>query len=50
MWHIRLTIHCLADAGNLARGRVQVGDAGPWCHKVEKLVHLELADLALSAP
>ena len=39
-----------AEAGNLARGRVQVGEAGPWCHKVEKLVHLELADLALNAP
>ena len=39
-----------AEAGNLARGRVQVGDPGPWCHKVEKLVHLELADLALNAP
>ncbi|KAH9923921.1 uncharacterized protein BXZ73DRAFT_50670 [Epithele typhae] len=39
-----------ADAGNLARGRVPVGDPGAYCHKLEKLVHLELADLALNAP
>ncbi len=39
-----------ADDGNLARGRVQVGEPGPWCHKLERLVHLELADLAVNAP
>ncbi|KAI0747627.1 hypothetical protein C8Q80DRAFT_1167804 [Daedaleopsis nitida] len=39
-----------ADDGNLARGRVQVGPPGPYCHKVERLVHLELADLAVNAP
>ncbi|TBU45851.1 hypothetical protein BD309DRAFT_989230 [Dichomitus squalens] len=39
-----------AEAGNLARGRVKVGEPGPYCHRVEKLVHLELADLAVNAP
>ncbi|KAI0713467.1 hypothetical protein C8Q76DRAFT_620845 [Earliella scabrosa] len=39
-----------ADDGNLARGRVQVGEPGAWCHKLERLVHLELADLAINAP
>ncbi|EPQ58570.1 DUF1766-domain-containing protein [Gloeophyllum trabeum ATCC 11539] len=28
------------------RGRLQVGPPGPWCHRVERLVHLELGDLA----
>ncbi|OJT10886.1 hypothetical protein TRAPUB_12602 [Trametes pubescens] len=38
-----------ADNG-MMRGRVQVGDPGPYCHRVERLVHLELADIALNAP
>ncbi|RDX52714.1 hypothetical protein OH76DRAFT_1344772 [Lentinus brumalis] len=39
-----------ADDGNLGRGRVQVGEPAPWCHKLERLIHLELADLAVNAP
>ena len=39
-----------ADDGNLGRGRVQVGDPASWCHKLERLIHLELADLAVNAP
>lgn len=38
-----------ADNG-MMRGRVQVGDPGPYCHRIERLVHLELADIALNAP
>jgi len=29
---------------------VQAGPKGPWCHRLERLVHIELADLATSAP
>ncbi|KAI0350219.1 hypothetical protein OH77DRAFT_1413411 [Trametes cingulata] len=39
-----------AAANGMMRGRVQVGEPGPYCHRVERLVHLELADLALNAP
>ncbi|KAI0637404.1 hypothetical protein C8Q77DRAFT_1050633 [Trametes polyzona] len=39
-----------AAANGMMRGRVQVGDPGPYCHRVERLVHLELADIALNAP
>ncbi|KAI8999026.1 hypothetical protein BD414DRAFT_408075 [Trametes punicea] len=39
-----------AAQNGMMRGRVQVGEPGPWCHRVERLVHLELADLALNAP
>ncbi|EMD34427.1 hypothetical protein CERSUDRAFT_117298 [Gelatoporia subvermispora B] len=39
-----------ADNGSHLRGRVLPGDPGLWCHRVERLVHLELADLALNAP
>ncbi|CDO68862.1 hypothetical protein BN946_scf185000.g5 [Trametes cinnabarina] len=39
-----------AEQNGMMRGRVQVGDPGPYCHRVERLVHLELADLALNAP
>jgi len=39
-------------AGNvsLMKGRVKAGDKGPLCHRLERLVHLELADLAVNAP
>ena len=39
-----------AESNGMMRGRVQVGPPGPYCHRVERLVHLELADLALNAP
>ncbi|PCH38440.1 hypothetical protein WOLCODRAFT_65061 [Wolfiporia cocos MD-104 SS10] len=32
------------------KGLVQQGDPGPWCHRLERLIHLELADLSLNAP
>ena len=32
------------------KGRVKAGDKGPLCHRLERLVHLELADLAVNAP
>ncbi|KAI9456669.1 hypothetical protein BJY52DRAFT_1120983 [Lactarius psammicola] len=31
------------------KGLVQAGPKGPWCHRLERLVHIELADLAMSA-
>ncbi|KAJ8093085.1 hypothetical protein PM082_020568 [Marasmius tenuissimus] len=37
------------DAGqSLMRGRVMAGGQGTWCHRLERLVHLELADLAIN--
>ncbi|KAI0329850.1 hypothetical protein GY45DRAFT_1251984 [Cubamyces sp. BRFM 1775] len=39
-----------AETNGMLRGRVQVDKPGPYCHRVERLVHLELADLALNAP
>ncbi|KAL6307961.1 hypothetical protein BKA93DRAFT_766686 [Sparassis latifolia] len=38
------------DDGSLMKGRVRVGEKGMWCHRVERLVHLELADLAVNSP
>lgn len=32
------------------RGRMQHGDAGPWCHRLESLIHIELKDLVAHAP
>ncbi|KZT11610.1 uncharacterized protein LAESUDRAFT_741045 [Laetiporus sulphureus 93-53] len=37
------------DQQMLARGRVQPGPPGAWCHRLERLVHLELTDLSLNA-
>ncbi|KAH9948105.1 hypothetical protein B0H21DRAFT_690647 [Amylocystis lapponica] len=39
-----------ADQVTFMKGRVRVGKAGKWCHRVERLVHLELADLAMNEP
>ncbi|KAH7927086.1 hypothetical protein BV22DRAFT_1007776 [Leucogyrophana mollusca] len=36
--------------GSLLRGRIREGKKGPLCHRVERLVHIELADLAVHAP
>ncbi|KAG7086548.1 hypothetical protein E1B28_002497 [Marasmius oreades] len=33
---------------SLMRGRVRAGGKGIWCHRLERLVHLELADLAVN--
>ncbi|KAH9039174.1 hypothetical protein EDB84DRAFT_1267994 [Lactarius hengduanensis] len=32
------------------KGLVQAGPKGPWCHRLERLVHIELSDLAMFAP
>jgi hypothetical protein len=32
------------------KGLVQAGPKGPWCHRLERLVHIELADLVTSTP
>ncbi|KDR81500.1 hypothetical protein GALMADRAFT_239483 [Galerina marginata CBS 339.88] len=37
------------NTGSLMKGRVKAGDKGPWCHRLERLVHLELADLVSSS-
>ena len=37
-------------SGSLLKGNIKVGDPGPFCHRVERLVHIELADLSLHAP
>lgn len=36
--------------GGLLRDHIITGEPGPLCHRVERLVHLELADLSLYAP
>ncbi|KIJ44199.1 hypothetical protein M422DRAFT_168651, partial [Sphaerobolus stellatus SS14] len=40
------------DASNtsLLKGKVKAGDPGPLCHRLERLVHLELADLVVHTP
>lgn len=38
------------DYNSLMHGRIQAGEKGPMCHRVERLVHLELADLVLNTP
>lgn len=35
---------------SMMKGRVKAGDKGPLVHRLERLVHLELADLAVNAP
>jgi hypothetical protein len=35
-----------ADA-SLLKGRVKAGEKGMWCHRLEQLIHLELADLVV---
>jgi hypothetical protein len=33
---------------SLMKGRVKAGEQGNWCHRLERLVHLELSDLVMS--
>ncbi|KAF9053206.1 hypothetical protein BJ165DRAFT_1413440 [Panaeolus papilionaceus] len=35
--------------GSLMKGRVRAGEKGAWCHRLERLIHLELADLVSTA-
>lgn len=30
---------------SLMKGRIKAGEKAPWCHRMERLIHLELADL-----
>ncbi|KAF8120951.1 hypothetical protein EV363DRAFT_1406710 [Boletus edulis] len=36
--------------GSLLKGNFKPGEPGPFCHRVERLVHIELTDLSLHAP
>lgn len=42
--------HVDPDEASLLKGRVQAGEKGPYCHRLERLVHLELADLVANKP
>lgn len=35
---------------SLLKGNIKAGERGPFCHRVERLVHIELTDLFLHAP
>ncbi|KAF5384547.1 hypothetical protein D9757_006424 [Collybiopsis confluens] len=35
---------------SMMKGRVMAGGKGVWCHRLERLIHLELADLAVHMP
>ena len=39
-----------ADSSDLMKGRMKIGDPGPYCYRLERLVHLELADLVQNRP
>ena len=34
------------DQASLMKGLIQAGRKGHWCHRLERLVHLELLDIA----
>ncbi|KAG6379199.1 hypothetical protein JVT61DRAFT_11643 [Boletus reticuloceps] len=36
--------------GSLLKGNIKPGEPGPFCHRVERLVHIELTDLSLHVP
>ena len=38
----------LSTDASLMKGRVKAGEKGKWCHRLERLVHLELSDLVVS--
>lgn len=39
-----------ADTSNLMKGRVKAGNPGKYCYRLERLIHLELADLMHNKP
>jgi hypothetical protein len=39
-----------ASKGSLVKGVVKAGEKGSYCHRLERLVHLELAGLSVNAP
>jgi hypothetical protein len=38
----------VATNGSLLKGKVIAGEKGAYCHRLERLIHLELGDLVLS--
>ena len=38
------------DPSNLMKGRVKPGSPGKYCYRLERLIHLELADLVQNKP
>ena len=38
----------VVNGGGLLKGEVIAGEQGPYCHRLERLIHLELGDLVLS--
>lgn len=40
----------LKDGISLLKGTVDPGEKGRYCHRLERLIHLELADIAQNAP
>ncbi|KAF9792246.1 hypothetical protein BJ322DRAFT_1097464 [Thelephora terrestris] len=38
----------VVNGGSLLKGKVVAGDKGAYCHRLERLIHLELGDLVLS--
>jgi len=39
------TVEADEDEQSLMKGRIKPGAKVPWCHRLERLIHLELADL-----
>lgn len=35
---------------SLMKGRIIAGEKGAWCHRLERLIHIELADLVVFQP
>ena len=38
------------DDDTMMRGRVMAKEPGPWCHRLERLMHIELIDLCTNSP
>ena len=38
----------IANGSSLLKGKVVAGEKGAYCHRLERLIHLELGDLVLS--
>ncbi|GJJ12248.1 hypothetical protein Clacol_006489 [Clathrus columnatus] len=39
-----------SDDTSLLKGKIKAGEKGPFCHRLERLIHIELADLSTYAP
>ncbi|KAF8238775.1 hypothetical protein L208DRAFT_1387074 [Tricholoma matsutake] len=42
------TVEADADEKSLMKGRIKAGVKVAWCHRLERLIHLELADLVVT--